>query len=131
TYAVGNPWKAWLFVRVLTDEGVWGVGEGTLGHFTRAVRGAIEDMKPFVLGLDPFDVEQLVTTINRDIYADGGQIKMAALAAIETAFWDIIGKATGKPVYKLLGGAVRDKLRVYANGWYRSERTPEAFAARA
>lgn len=131
TYAVGNPWKAWLFVRVMTDEGIWGIGEGTLGHFTRAVQGAIEDMKPFVVGLSPFEVERLVHTVNRDMYADGGQIKMAALSAIESAFWDIIGKATNQPVYQLLGGACHERLRVYANGWYRDERSPEAFARRA
>ena len=54
---------------------------------------------------------------------------MAAVAAIEIACWDIVGKATGQPVHALLGGTVRDRVRVYANGWYRTERTPEAFAA--
>src|SRR2546423_12871903 len=67
----------------------------------------------------------------RDVYTDGGQIHMAAVAAIEVACWDIVGKATGRPVYELLGGKVRDRIRVYANGWYRTDRTPDAFAERA
>jgi galactonate dehydratase len=56
---------------------------------------------------------------------------MAAVSAIEVACWDIAGKAAGKPVYELLGGKIRDRIRVYANGWYRTERRPEAFAGKA
>ena len=75
TYVVGNPWKIWVFVRVLTDAGIYGVGEGTLGHLSQAVEGAIADIKPWVIGVDPFDIEYIVSTVSRDIYADGGQIK--------------------------------------------------------
>ncbi len=61
----------------------------------------------------------------------GARSDMAAVSAIEVACWDIRGKAVGKPVHELLGGRIRERIRVYANGWYRAERTPEAFAARA
>src|ERR1700691_5404968 len=131
TYLVGNPWKIWVFIRVLTDQGVYGVGEGTLGQMSGAVAGAIQDITPRVLGADPFDVEWIVNTVSRDVYADGGQIKMSALAAIEIACWDIMGKATKLPVYKLIGGKCHPRLRAYANGWYRIDRKPELFAERA
>lgn len=131
SYIVGNPWKNWLFVRVETNDGLHGIGEGTLGHLNHSVQGAVEDMRSFVTGMDPYDTELLVTRLSREIYGDGGQIKMCAIAAVEMACWDIIGKALGKPVYKLLGGGCHEKLRAYANGWYRCDRTPEAFAERA
>jgi galactonate dehydratase len=131
TYLVGNPWKTWLFVRVMTDEGIHGVGEGTLGQLNRAVEGALRDMEPLILGMSPFDIEPLVLRLNRDIYADGGQIKMAAISALEIACWDIMGKALGQPIYNLIGGLCHQRLRAYANGWYRCDRKPEAFAERA
>ncbi len=131
TYIAGNPWKNWLFVRVLTDNGLHGVGEGSLGHLNQAVQGAVRDITPMVVGMDPFDIEAMSLKVTRDIYADGGQIKMCALSAIEIACWDIIGKHLGQPVWRLLGGRCHEKLRAYANGWYRCERTPEAFAERA
>lgn len=131
TYVVGNPWKIWVFVRLMTDQGIYGVGEGSLGQMSHAVAGTIEDLKPFVIGADPFDIEWIVNTVTRDIYAEGGQIKMSALAAIEIACWDIMGKATKLPVYKLIGGQCHQRLRAYANGWYRVERKPELFAGQA
>ena len=131
TYVVGNPWKIWVFARVLTDQGIYGVGEGTLGQMSSSVEGAIHDIKPWLVGADPFDIEWITNTVSRDIYADGGQIKMSALAAIEMACWDIMGKALKQPVYKLIGGRCHPRLRAYANGWYRVERKPELFAERA
>lgn len=131
TYIAGNPWKNWLFARVLTDEGICGVGEGTLNCFARTVEAAIHELKPFVLGMNPFQVEILSQRLIRDVYSDGGQIHMCAVAAIEMACWDIIGKATGQPVYNLWGGRCHQKLRAYANGWYRGPRTPESFAEKA
>jgi galactonate dehydratase len=127
TYLVGNPWKNWLFVRVDTDEGIHGVGEGTLNAFSATVQACIEELKEEYIGLDTTQVELLLRRMLRDVYSDGGQIQTTAAAAIEIACWDIMGKATGRPVYELLGGKVRDQVRVYANGWYRHDRTPEAF----
>lgn len=128
TYLVGNPWKNWLFVKLDTDEGIHGIGEGSLGHLSKTVEAAVHEMKPFVLGLEVFQTELLVTRLNRHVYADGGQIKMCAISALEIACWDAIGKAANQPVYNLVGGKCRDRMRAYANGWYRTERTPEAFA---
>ncbi len=131
TYLVGNPWKNWLFLRVETREGIHGIGEGTLGHFSRTVETAVQEMKSSVLGLEAFQVEALMRRLLRDISDDGGQVKMCAISAIEMACWDIVGKALGQPVYNLLGGRCHDKIRAYANGWYRCPRTPEAFAEAA
>ncbi len=131
TYIAGNPWKNWLFAIVLTDEGICGVGEGTLNYFAKTVETAIHELKPLVLGMDPFQVEVLSQRLIRDPYSDGGQIHMCAVAAIEIACWDIIGKACGQPIYNLWGGQCHQRLRAYANGWYRGPRTPESFAEKA
>ena len=131
TYVVGNRWKNWLFVRVDTDEGIHGVGEGSLNGFGRTVEAAVHELEGMVIGRDPFAIESLVQRLGRDLYSDGGQIHGAAMAAIEIACWDIKGKALDVPVYELLGGMVRDRIPVYANGWYQVVRSPEAFAEAA
>ncbi len=131
TFIAGNPWKNWLFTKVSTDEGVYGVGEGTLNYFGKTVETAIHELEPLVLGMDPFQIETMSQRLIRDVYSDGGQIHMCAVAAIEIACWDIIGKATNQPVYNLWGGRCHQKLRAYANGWYRGPRTPESFAEKA
>jgi galactonate dehydratase len=128
TYLVGNPWKNWVFVRLLTDSGIYGIGEGSLGHLSKTVETAIHEMKPFILGLEVFQTEMLVSRLSRHVYADGGQIKMCAISALEIACWDAIGKALNQPVYNLVGGRCHERIRAYANGWYRCPRTPEAFA---
>ena len=99
--------------------------------YSKTVEAAIHETKPFIMGLEIFQTELLVTRLTRHVYADGGQIKMCAISALEIACWDAIGKAVGQPVYNLVGGLCRDSVRAYANGWYRNERTPEAFAASA
>lgn len=131
TYLVGNPWKNWLFVRVDTDEGIHGIGEGSLGHLSKTVETAIHEMKPFILGLEVFQTETLVSRLVRHVYADGGQIKMCAISALEIACWDAVGKALNQPIYNLVGGRVHERVPAYINGWYRVPRTPEAFAKAA
>ena len=131
TYIAGNPWKNWLFAKVSTDEGIHGVGEGTLNYFAKTIEAAIHELRPLVIGMDPFQVEVISQRIIRDVYSEGAQIHMCAAAAIEIALWDIIGKATNQPVYNLWGGRCHEKLRAYANGWYRGPRTPASFAEKA
>lgn len=116
TCVVGNPWKSWLFVRVETDEGLHGIGEGTLGQLSKTVEAAVHELEPMVLGFEPFQIEAIIHRVSRDIFADGGQIKMCALSAIKLACWDIVCKALGQPVYNLIGGRCRDNMRAYANG---------------
>jgi galactonate dehydratase len=131
TYIAGNPWKNWLFAKVLTDEGTYGIGEGTLNYFGKTVETAIHELKPLIVGMSPFQVEIISQRLVRDVYSDGAQVHMCAVAAIEIACWDIIGKACGQPIYNLWGGRCHDKLRAYANGWYRGPRTPESFHEKA
>lgn len=131
TYIAGNPWKNWLFAKVITDEGLYGIGEGTLNYFARTIEAAIHELSPLIIGLDPFQIEILYQKLIRDIYSEGGQVHMCAVSAIEIACWDIIGKATGQPIYNLMGGRCHEKLRAYANGWYRGPRTPESFGEKA
>ncbi len=132
TYIVGNPWKNWLFVRLETDQpGLYGIGEGTSNAFAKTVEAAVHELAPRYQGMDPFQVETIVQRMTRDVYTDGGQIQMNAVAAIEVACWDIIGKATNRPIYDLLGGRYHESLPAYANGWYTGPRRPEAFAERA
>lgn len=127
TYIAGNDWKNWVFTQVETDEGVTGLGEATLNGFAKTTEAAVHELKRLVIGRDPFDVEDISLRLFRDYYSDGGQVQGAALAGIEYACWDIKGKALGLPVYKLLGGKCHHKLRAYANGWYRTDSTPDNF----
>jgi galactonate dehydratase len=129
TYVVAMPWKNWLFVEVHTDEGITGIGEATVNAFARTVEAAIRELECLIIGKDPFQPRRITEAIRRDVYSDGGQIQGCTAAAIETACFDIMGKALNTPLYNLIGGKYRDKIRTYANGWYRGKRTPENFAA--
>jgi len=131
TAIAGNPWKNWLFVKVHTDDGIHGVGEGTINGFTRTCEAAVHELSQLVIGRDPFRHESLGLALRRDFYNEAGQVHGAAAAAIEMACLDITGKALGVPVWQLLGGQVRDRIRAYANGWYRCEREGAAFAEAA
>lgn len=132
THVLGTAWRNLTIVEVQTDEGITGLGEVRMLNHTDALLGFYNEALPnHILGTDPFDVESLVHRMMRLDYARAGEIAMSALACIEIACWDIKGKALGLPVYKLLGGAVRDRIKAYANGWYKVERTPEEFSAAA
>jgi galactonate dehydratase len=132
THVLGTAWRNLTIVEVLTDEGITGLGEVRMLNHTDALHGYLREAVPrHVIGSDPFDVESLVHRMMRHDYARAGEIAMSALAIVEIACWDIKGKALGLPVYKLLGGAVRDRVQAYANGWYQVERTPEEFHAAA
>jgi galactonate dehydratase len=116
TVIVNAVHRNWIFVKVLTDQpGLWGWGEATLEWKTRAVTGTIEDLAPFVVGEDPMNVEHLVNKMTRFSFWPLGSIGLTAVSGIEHALWDIRGKALGVPVWQLLGGKVRDSVRVYTH----------------
>ena len=127
TVVVGNPWKNWIFVVVETDEGLIGVGEATGGSETQPRVAAIEEIKHLVIGMDPRNIHEIF----HKLYLTAFLKITPAMAGIEMACWDILGKSLGVPVHSLLGGRVRDNVRVYANGWYSGDRTPEGFAEKA
>ena len=110
-----------LFVCIQTDEGITGVGEGTAtyGAGSLAVDGAVKELAPLLLGQDPFNIELLCETLRFKSFwgKSGGPYIGSAISGIEQALWDIKGKALNTPVYEMLGGCVRDKIRVYANTW--------------
>lgn len=131
TITIGAGWKNWLIVTVHTDDGLHGIGEGTLNGFIRTTEAAVHELRHLAIGQDPRQVNRLSKCLMDSVSLDGGHIHRTAVAAIEVACWDILGKSLGVPVYQLLGGKVRDSVLGYANGWYRTERTPEHFVAAA
>ena len=131
TFTIGVQWKNWLFLRVHTDEGSHGVGEGTLNGFIATTEAAVHELSHLAIGQDPRRINALSKRLMDSVSLDGGHIHRTAVAAIEFACWDILGKSLGVPVYQLLGGRVRDSILGYANGWYRAERTPDAFVEAA
>ena len=108
-------------VQIDTDEGISGVGEGTAtyGAGTMAIAGAVNEIAPFIIGQDPFKIEHLFEMLcSRSFWGKcGGPFIGSAISGIEQALWDIKGKALNIPVYEMLGGRVREKIRVYANIW--------------
>jgi len=125
---MGTEWRNLTIVKVRTDEGLAGVGEVRMVNHTQALLGYLEHAIPnHVLGADPFDIEALVQRMWRTDFERAGATVMSGIAAIEIACWDIVGQATGQPVFKLMGGAVRERIKAYANGWYTVERTPAEF----
>src|SRR5438874_12282071 len=112
--------RNWLFVKVETDEGLHGWGEATLELKERTVAQAVTDLEPFLLGEDPTRIEHLWQTLYRQGFWRGGVVLNSALSGVDQALWDIAGKAYGVPVYRLLGGPVRDRVRLYAHGGVRA-----------
>ncbi|MEX1018445.1 MAG: mandelate racemase/muconate lactonizing enzyme family protein, partial [Litorilinea sp.] len=110
-------WKSrnWLFIKVFTDEGVYGVGEGS--GWPRVIETAIKDLTPILIGENPFDTEKLWQKMMLAMMGHGmtGVVGGGAMTAIEMALLDIKGKALGVPVYELLGGKIRDSVRLYAH----------------
>lgn len=121
----------WVFVKVLTDEGVHGVGEATLEYREETVVQAIHELGRALAGKDPRNIEALWHECYRDTYFRGGPVNMSALSGVEMALWDIKGKALGVPAHQLLGGRTRDAVPCYANGWFSPAKTPDEFAEKA
>jgi galactonate dehydratase len=108
--------RNWIFVRVETDRpGLYGWGEATLEWKTRAVVGAIDDLAPLILGQDPRDIEQCVRILVKHGFWRLGVVGMSAVSGIEIALWDILGKDLGVPVWRLLGGKTRERVKVYTH----------------
>lgn len=125
-----------VIVEITTDEGLAGIGEAAIAYGVggTAAAGMVKDLaERFVVGRDPARIEAIWSEMyDQSFWAKGGgAIVFAAMSAIETALWDIKGKALGAPIYELFGGKVRDEIRVYANGWYGAAQTPAELAKAA
>lgn len=107
--------RNWLFVRILTDEGIYGIGE--CSGWPRVIQTAIKDLTPMLIGEDPAHIDRLWHKLFASMMGHGmlGTVGGGALTGIEMALWDIKGKALGQPVWNLLGGRFRDKVRVYGH----------------
>jgi len=113
TFTVNVGSVNWVFCKVLTDQGLTGLGEGSITSKEATLSSAIMDNERLLLGRDPSDIEGIWQTLYRVPRWRGGPILNSAISAIEIALWDIVGKALGVPIYKLLGGAARQRIRLY------------------
>jgi galactonate dehydratase len=103
------------FIKISTDNGLEGWGETTLEGKPRSTVAAVEELSDYLIGKDPLRIEHHWQHIYRSAFFRGGVVLMTALSGIDQALWDIAGKHFGVPVYQLLGGPVRDRIRVYAH----------------
>ena len=124
TYLVRPRWGV---VKIETDEGVCGWGEAVLEGHARTVLSCVEEMKDYLLGADPSRIEDIWTVLYRAGFYRGGGVLMSAISGIDQALWDIKGKVFRAPVYELLGGACRQKMRVYS--WVGGDRPADVGAA--
>ncbi|HEV3341291.1 MAG TPA: mandelate racemase/muconate lactonizing enzyme family protein [Pirellulales bacterium] len=123
--------RNYLFLRLTTDGGISGVGEASLEWQEKTVQTLCHEwVEGRVIGCDPFDIEPVIGRLVRDQY-QGGATVMTAISGVELAMWDIVGKACGQPVYRLLGGRCHRRIATYANGWYGGAQTPAEYAERA
>ena len=134
SYAVHPGWrKNLIFVKVETDAGIHGWGEA-YSQYDRdtAVMAQLAALGPYMTGRSPFDIKHFTQFAFDDYAARRGSVELfCAISGIEQALWDIVGKATQQPVYNLLGGRYRDKIRVYANGWSYGMKEPDDYARAA
>jgi galactonate dehydratase len=124
TYAVP---PRWLFLKIETDDGTVGWGEPVLEGKAATVATAVEEMSDFLIGQDPTQVEDIWNVLYRGGFYRGGGVHMSAIAGIDQALWDIKGKHFGVPAYDLLGGKVRDRIKVYS--WVGGDRPADTAAA--
>ena len=110
-----TPRRNWIFVEIRTDEGLTGIGEATTEYTELAVKAQIEtELKPRLLGMNPLEIGRIWTLGFRHFWWRMGVVHTSAMSGIDQALWDLKGKAAGLPVYELLGGRVRDRVRLYA-----------------
>ncbi|MEY2149948.1 MAG: galactonate dehydratase [Rhodanobacter sp.] len=117
----------WLFLRIDTDAGISGWGEPVVEGRAQTVAAAVEELSTYLVGKDPRHIEDHWNVLYRGGFYRGGPILMSAIAGIDQALWDIKGKDVGRPVYELLGGPVRDRIRVYS--WVGGDRPADTARA--
>ncbi|MBQ6353137.1 MAG: galactonate dehydratase, partial [Lentisphaeria bacterium] len=117
----------WLFLKTVTDEGICGWGEPVIEGRAETVAAAVRELSTYLIGRDPFAIEDIFQTLYRGGFYRGGPVLSSAISGIEQTLWDIKGKALNLPIYELLGGAVRDKIQVYC--WIGGDRPDDTAAA--
>jgi galactonate dehydratase len=132
TIVVGTPWRELTFLELVTDDGLRGVAEARMLNKTDTLLTCLEEIGDrYVLGMDPFDVERLAWRVQWEEYGRVGEVTATALAMFDVACHDLIGQALEQPVWRLLGGKMREHVPAYANGWYQGGRDPDTVAAAA
>lgn len=121
----------WTMVEVQTDAGLVGLGEGTVESRPGTLAAAIREAGRALLGQDPADVERLSQRLYHPPFWRGGPVLMSAISALDHALWDINAQQLGVPVWRLLGGRTRDRVRAYSTGVGGPVRTPDELARRA
>jgi galactonate dehydratase len=116
----------WVLLKIETDEGISGWGEPVIEGHARTVEAAVHELTPYLVGQDPARINDLWQVMYRGGFYRGGAILMSAIAGIDQALWDIKGKAMGVPVYQLLGGLVRDRMKMYS--WVGGDRPSDVIA---
>ena len=116
TFVMRGVERNWLFIKIETDEGVHGWGEATLEFHALIVEQAVQELSRHLVGQDPSRIEYLWQTMFRHRFWRGGVVMNSAISGVDHALWDIAGKVRDAPVYKLLGGECRDRLRLYGHG---------------
>ncbi|UXS38492.1 galactonate dehydratase [Agrobacterium tumefaciens] len=104
----------WLFLKIETDEGITGWGEPVVEGRALTVQAAVHELEDYLIGKNPFLIEDHWTVMYRGGFYRGGAVHMSAIAGIDQALWDIKGKALGQPIHALLGGQCRDRIKVYS-----------------
>ncbi len=117
----------WGFVEIVTDDGLTGWGEAVLEGHADAVLACVNEYKPYLIGKDPMRIEDIQATIYRAGFYRGGGVMMSAISGIDQCLWDIKGKFFGAPVWQLMGGACRDRMRVYS--WIGGDRPSDVGSA--
>ena len=123
--------RNYFYIVVQTDEGIEGIGEATVESHDDSLIGILHDLEDIAIGLDPTNPRRLVQELLCRRFWKGGVLKASVISGLELACWDILGKSLGKPVHQLLGGAVRDRIRVYANGWTGGATEPSVIREKA
>lgn len=113
-FVVDADWRDWIVVKIITDDGITGVGEATLPGQERAVVAALQDIKSYLLGKNPLQIENHWRNLYQSSFFRG-VVFLAALGGVEMALWDIFGKALNVPIYTLLGGPCRNRMRCYTH----------------
>lgn len=125
--------KNWVFVKVDTDTGITGWGECyTQSDRDQSIVVHVQQLARYLVERDPFHIKHFTHMAYHDFAGKRGAMDLfSAISGLELALWDIVGKQLGVPVYNLLGGPCRDRIRVYANGWYGGAKTPDDYAEKA
>jgi galactonate dehydratase len=131
TLCVDGYYRNFVFIKLLTGDGLVGWGECSLEGKEGAVCGAVADYARELIGKDPRHIEEHLRAMTRDSFWMNGPVLRSAMGGLEMAMWDILGKSLGVPVHVLLGGKLADEFETYSNAWYFGAREPHEFAEAA